>query len=191
MSARDGGPATDPEPRFLLAAGAVMHGVLAATALVWLWLRDRIEVLPERAIGACGPLWASGAGLVVGWLAARLLAVVNPRVRRLREVETMVGSSFANAHDIAIVLFVTIGAIAEELFFRLAVFDVFGLAGSVAVCVAVNSCIAGLAWLPVAAVHALVLGLMVQHGLGLLGSTTASAVMNYLNLRRILCGVSK
>jgi hypothetical protein len=80
-----------------------------------------------------------------------------------------------------------IGAIAEELFFRLAVQDAFGLAGSVAIATAVNSCVGGWRWMPLALVHALALGAIVHFGLGLLGSTTANAVSNYLNLRRIQC----
>jgi hypothetical protein len=47
--------------------------------------------------------------------------------------------------------------------------------------------IASWRWLPIAALHALALSLLVQHGFGLLGSTTASAVSGYLNLRRIQC----
>jgi membrane protease YdiL (CAAX protease family) len=180
-------PANEPEPRFVLGAGSVVYGGMALSALAWLWLRGRLEALPERAIGDHGPFVASGLGLAVGWLAARLFAAVNPRVARLREIEAMARRSFERASDAAMIGFVTLGALAEELFFRLAVQDAFGLAGSVALCAVVNSSLAGWAWLPVAGVHALALGLLVQQGFGLLGSTTASAVMNYLNLRRIQC----
>lgn len=180
-------PANVPEPRFVLTAGALLHGGMALAALAWLWLRGRLEVLPERAVGEYGPFAASGLGLALGWLAARVFALVNPRLARLREVETLAKRSFEHASDAAMIGFVILGALAEELFFRLAVQDAYGLAGSVALCVAVNSSLAGWAWLPVATVHALALGLVVQHGFGLLGSTTASAVMNYLNLRRIQC----
>jgi hypothetical protein len=44
----------------------------------------------------------------------------------------------------------------------------------------------GLRWLPMAVLHATALGLLVWLGFGLLASTTANAVMNYLCLRRML-----
>jgi hypothetical protein len=185
--APDEEPASAPESRLLLAAGVMLHGLMAIAALTWLWLRDRTEALPERAIGSHGPWLASGTGLLTGLLGAMVLAAVSPRFARLRDVEALARRSFAPVGDAAIVLFVTVGAIAEELFFRLAVQDALGLAGSVAVCVAVNSSIAGWVWLPIAAGHALVLGLLVQQGFGLLGATTANAVMNYFHLRRIQC----
>lgn len=180
-------PAIEPEPRFMLAAGLVLHASLAAAGLVWLWLRDRMEALPAGAVGERGPWLASAVGLGVGCLGASVFAVVNPRLPRVRELEAVAGRLFQRASDSAAILFVTAGAVAEELFFRLAVQDAYGLIGSVAVGVVVNSSLAGWSWLPLSLVHALALGLLVQNGFGLLGSTTASAVMNYLNLRRIQC----
>lgn len=181
------GPMHDPESRFLLAAGLLVHGVMAVAALSWLWLRERLDLLPERSIGERGALLGSACGLLVGIAGAGLMTRLAPRLQGLREIEAVARRSFAHAGDMAIVAFVTSGALAEELFFRLAVQDLFGLAGSVAACVVVNSTVAGRAWLPIAALHALVLGLLVQQGFGLLGSTTANAVMNYFHLRRILC----
>jgi membrane protease YdiL (CAAX protease family) len=165
----------------------VLHALLAAAALLWLSLRDRGDALAEYAIGARGPWLAIAAGALLGWLGARLTAAVAPRLRRLREVEAAAGKAFAGARDGALLLFATAGALAEELFFRLAVLDCFGLWGSVAASVVVNSSLAGVWWLPFAALHAVVLALLVQHGFGLLASTAASAVMNYLNVRRIQC----
>lgn len=81
---------------------------------------------------------------------------------------------------------ILVSAVAEEVFFRLAVQDVFGLLGSVAAYVVVNSTTAGWRWIPITALHAAVLGAMMQLGFGLLGTTTANAVLNYLSLRRIL-----
>lgn len=180
-------PGDEPDPRFLLVAGYVLHGALAAAALLWLWLRDRSDALATAAIGERGPWLGAAAGLAVGWLGARLCARVHPRLPRVQQLEATMRRSFRGTGDTAALLFVTAGAVAEELFFRLAVQDRFGLVGSVAASVAVNSSVAGLRWLPFAVVQALVLGLLVQHGFGLLGSTTATAVMNHLNLRRIQC----
>ncbi len=186
-AADDEGPDGEPEPRFLMAAGVVLHVVLAAAGLLWLWWRDRLGALPERAVGERGPWLGSAAGLGVGLLGAQLMAWASRRQAKMRELEASARFVFQKASDSAAIVFVLVGAIAEELFFRLAVLDVFGLLGSVAVSVVVNSSIAGWPWLPLALVHALALGLLVQNGFGLLGSTTASAVMNYLNLRRIQC----
>ena len=80
-----------------------------------------------------------------------------------------------------------VSMIGEELFFRLAVQDAFGLPGSVAAYVLVNSSVGGVRWLPYLLVHAAVLGLLVQQGFGLLGSTVANAIMNHLNLWRLRC----
>jgi hypothetical protein len=62
------GPATDetPEPRFVLGAGSLVYVLLAAAALVWLWWRQRLDVLPARAIGDHGPWLASAVGLGAG-----------------------------------------------------------------------------------------------------------------------------
>ena len=180
-------PLGEPEPRFMLAAGFVLHASMAAGALAWLWLRDRLEILPARAIGERGPWLGSALGLCIGLLGARMLAFASLRLRQVRELEAVAGRSLRGASDSAAIAFVTVGAVAEELLFRLAVLDRFGLLGSVAVSAVVNSSFAGWSWLPLSLAHASVLGLMVQSGFGLLGSTTANAVMNYLNLRRIQC----
>jgi membrane protease YdiL (CAAX protease family) len=183
-------PGEEPEARFLLAAGTIVYVLMAAGALAWLAWRDRMAALPELAIGARGMCWGAGIGLAVGWLGARMFAVVNPRLPRMREFEATARRSFARTSDGAAIAFVLVGAVGEELFFRLAVQDALGLSGSVAIAVGLNSTLGGITWLPFALLHALALGLMVQQGLGLLGSTTASAIMNYLNLRRIQCSSS-
>ena len=181
----DDDPELEPEPRFVLAAGVVVYGLMGAAALVWLWLRDRLDALPERAVGTHGPLAASGLGLGVGlgaaWIVARLVA----RHRGLQELSSTAGRLFARTGEAVGIAFVLVAAVAEELFFRLAVQDAFGLVGSVAAYAILNSSVGGLRWLAFTLAHALVLGLMVQQGFGLLGSTTAHAVLNYLSLRRI------
>ena len=48
------------------------------------------------------------------------------------------------------VAFMVLGAVAEEMFFRLAVQDQFGLTGSVAVYSLVSMCAMGPRWLPIA-----------------------------------------
>jgi membrane protease YdiL (CAAX protease family) len=102
-------------------------------------------------------------------------------------VENVMREVFRRVRDTEALLFLVLSAIAEEVFFRLAVQDALGLAGSVAVYVLLNSSVGGVGVIPYTFVHALGLGLLVQQGFGLLGSTTAHAIMNYLSLRRILC----
>jgi len=174
----------DPEPGFVMASGAVVYAVMGGLSMLWLWLRDRMDALPERAVGTHGALAASGVGLAVGLVGAAALAWAMRRFASIREVVSMANRLFAKAGEGAGIAFVLIAAVSEELFFRLAVQDAFGLYGSVAGYVLLNTSVAGLRWLPVTVVHATALGLIVDQGFGLLGSTTAHAVLNYLSLRR-------
>ncbi|MFK7738984.1 MAG: CPBP family intramembrane glutamic endopeptidase [Planctomycetota bacterium] len=175
----------EPEPAFVLVAGVIVYGMMGTAAVLWLWWRDRLDVLPEQAIGRHGPLLASGAGLAVGLLGAGLLGAAMRRSAALGEIATTVERMFARASDATGLAFVLISAIAEELFFRLAVQDALGLIGSVAFYVLLNSTVGGVRWILFTVLHALVLGLLVHFGFGLLGSTTAHAILNYLSLRRL------
>jgi len=183
-------PTTDegsPSPHTTLASGAVFYGLLLLAGYAWLWGRGREGEVARLAIGDHGPWLGSGVGLAVGWLGAVAVARFGNRSRALRTVEQTTADLFRGVGDMALVSFLLFSAVAEELFFRLAVQDALGLAGSVAVYIVLNSCIGGLGMVPFAAVHALATGLLVQHGFGLLGSTTAHAIMNHLTLRRLLC----
>ena len=181
------GPRARPEPSAALLPGVCVYGLLLLSSFLWLWLRGRLEVVPAVAIGAHGPVASSGLGLAVGCLGASAFRLLSARTQRFREIEGSVRELFGGIGGTAALAFVLTGAIAEEFFFRLAVQDALGLAGAVAAYALLNSSMAGIAWIPVAAVHALVLGALVWSGFGLLASTTAHAVMNYLSLRRILC----
>lgn len=180
-----GEPDEEPEPGLVLAAGVVIYGAMATAALAWLWMRDRMEVLPVQAVGEHGHWAASAVGLGVGLLGAWILNGATRRFSGLREVASQAQRLFARAGEGVGITFVLVSAIAEELFFRLAVQDAFGLLGSVAIYVLLNSSVGGLRWLVFTFAHALVLGLIVHFGFGLLGSTTAHAILNYLSLRRI------
>ncbi|HEX5050869.1 MAG TPA: hypothetical protein VFZ65_03775 [Planctomycetota bacterium] len=178
-----------PEPdagSTLLAAG-LMYAVVAAIALLWLWWRDRLDALPEAAVGRHGPWAASGVGLAVGCLGAVGLALLARRLRALQHYETLAQHALGRMGDGSTLALVLVGAVAEEIFFRLAVQDALGLPGSVALYVLLYSSVAGLWLIPFALLHALALGSIVQQGFGLLGSTTAHSILNYLSLRRILC----
>jgi membrane protease YdiL (CAAX protease family) len=180
-------PVPLPPPRQAVVAGAVFYGLLAMLSLASLSWRDRGDAFADAAIGERGPWLGAGVGLAVGCCGALVVATIARRWAPLRVLDRAVRHTFAATGDIGALLFVLMAAIGEELFFRLAVQDAFGLAGSVAVYAIVNSSLGGLRWLPYLLVHATVLGLLVQQGFGLLGSTTANAIMNHLNLRRIQC----
>lgn len=185
------GPDLDPEdtqqPRVVLGAGALLYAVMTAVALGWLWVRGRIEVLPAQAIGRHGPWLAAGLGLLIGWCGAMVFAVLARRVQKFRAYAALTRRVFTDVGEISSIAFVLLGAVAEELLFRLAVQDAFGLLGSVAVYVLLHMGIGGPWVIPVSLLHGLALGLLVHQGFGLLSSTTANAIMNYLSLRRIQC----
>lgn len=175
----------EPEPALVFASGVVLYGAMGAAALVWLWWRDRLDALQEQAIGRHGPLAASGVGLAAGVAAAAATAWATPRVAGLREVMATAQRLFAKTGEGVGIAFVLIAALAEELFFRLAVQDAFGLFGSVAAYTLLHSTVGGMRWIYLPLLHALLLGGIVQAGFGLLGSTTAHAILNHLSLLRI------
>jgi membrane protease YdiL (CAAX protease family) len=176
---------TDPEPGMVLATGTIIYGAMGGAALLWLWSRDRWDALVVQSIGQHGPFVSSAVGLIVGLCGAWFFGIALKRFTSLQDVATAAHRLFARAGDGVAIAFVLISAVAEELFFRLAVQDVFGVVGSVAVYVLLNSSVGGLRWIAFTFVHALVLGLIVHFGFGLLGSATAHAILNYLSLRRI------
>jgi hypothetical protein len=175
------------QPRAVLGAGALLYAVMAALALGWLWLRDRMDVLPAQAIGRHGPWLAAGLGLLIGWCGAMAFAVLVRRVQQFRAYAALTRRVFTDVGEISSMTFVLLGAVAEELLFRLAVQDAIGLVGAVAVYVLLHMGIGGPWVIPVSLLHGLALGLLVHQGFGLLSSTTANAIMNYLSLRRIQC----
>jgi len=178
-------PEEEPEPGMVLAAGVVIYGAMGGAALLWLWFRDRLDALGELSIGEHGVLAGSALGLVVGVVGAFVVDRISRRFQSFEELTSTAQRLFARSGEGVGIAFALISAVAEELFFRLAVQDVFGLVGSVAVYVLLNSSVGGLRWIAFTAAHALVLGLIVQSGFGLLGSTTAHAILNHLCLRRI------
>jgi len=173
------------EPRQVVAAVGCFYAMMLAAAVAWLWSRDRLVVLQTEAVGRHGVLLASAAGLLTGLCGTGIFLAVR-RAGWARNVEVQVRSMFAPIGASSTFAVVLVGAVAEEVFFRLAVQDAFGLLGAVALCAFVSTCTVGLAWLPFLVLHATALGLLMHHGFGLLGTTTANAIVNHLCLRRIL-----
>lgn len=173
------------DPRQSLAAVGCLYAVLLAVAVFWLWSRDRLALLQTEAVGRRGVLLASAAGLLTGLAGTGIFLGVR-RFGFVRNVEVQVRGVFAPIGASSMLAVVLAGAVAEEVFFRLAVQDAFGLLGSVALCTVMSTCTVGLAWLPFLLLHATALGLLMHQGFGLLGTTTANAILNHLCLRRIL-----
>lgn len=181
-------PDGDPmlEPRSTALAGGCLYSLLLIASVVWLQLRDRIAVLRTAAIGDHGLPVALGAGLAVGLTGFGIFVLVQRRLPGDAPMVTQARRIFAPMGEAPVLTLVLLGAVAEEMFFRLAVQDQFGLTGSVAAYSLLSTCAMGLRWLPFAVLLGLVLGSLVWFGFGLLASTTANAIMNYLCLRRML-----
>ena len=176
-----------PSPGQLLASGVVFYVLLAAAGLAWMSLRDRLDVLPDLAVGAHGPWLASSVGLGLGVLLALFCGQLAQHSREMRAADELMRRTFDGMGQSAVLTLVLLGAVAEELFLRLAVQDAFGLVGSVAAFALVSMALGRPRLLLLAVVHATMLGAVVQLGFGLLASTTANAIMNHLNLRRLSC----
>lgn len=176
-----------PGPGVVVTASVAVFAGMFGVAMWWLSARDRGAALAEAAVGEHGPVAASALGLGLGVGMAWLGSAASRRWQGVREIEQQAHAPLAGVGDKALVTLVLTGAVAEETFFRLAVQDQFGLFGSVAASVLLNSWLGNVRLTPFVLLHAVTLGLVVQSGFGLLGSTTAHAIMNYLTLRRIQC----
>ena len=172
-----------PDPLLVLGLAVVVYGALVMAALFWLWCRERTGVVAEQSIGRFGPWAASGAGLAIGVACAAAYIKARRAQRGLNELHVIVEHMFARWDERAGIAFAILAAFAEELFFRLAVQDAMGLTGSVSVYVLLNIRAVGLRWAAVTCAPAVALGGLVELGFGLLGSTSAHAVFNYLILR--------
>ena len=178
--------AEDPDPRTTMIAGGCLYTALLTASVIWLAVRDRIELLHTAALGRHGAPLAAAAGLTVGVAGYAVFALLLQRRAAVVAVTAQVRRMLAGVAEAPILATVLFGAVSEEVFFRLAVQDQFGLVGSVATYTFVATGALGLRWIPLAALHATVLGGLMALGFGLLSTTTANAVMNYLVLRRML-----
>ena len=175
-----------PEPRTTAIAGGCLYTLMLTASVTWLAARDRLSQLPEAALGEHGVLIAAASGLGLGLLGYGFHSLVLRRLSVVTAMAAQVRQLFGAMGEGPVLTLVLIGAVAEELFFRLAVQDQFGLAGSVAAYTVMGTGAMGWRWMPLAALHAAALGSMMLAGCGLLATTTANAVMNYLILRRML-----
>lgn len=180
----------DPEPpsdaRTVHTFAGCLYSAMLVGAVLWLWWRDRTDALATAALGDHGLPVAIGAGLVGGLLGAWALNFASRHVAPLATIEQRIASTLGPLGETSILWLSLLGALAEEMFFRLAVQDLAGLTGSVALYTVMNTGPGFWAWAPVALLSALLFSGLVLGGCGLLAATTAHALMNYLTLRRIL-----
>lgn len=179
-------PGSPEDPRATMLGVGCAYTILLLVALGWLGLRGRWSALAATAIGTHGVLASGAVGLAVGVIGHCMLATVSRRAPAIAELEERAHELLVGMTQAAAFSFVLTAALIEELFFRLAVQDAFGLAGSVAAYVLLSMS-AGRSVLLLAAAHALCMGGLVELGFGLYASTTAHAVINYLSLRRMTC----
>jgi len=164
---------------------ACVYGVMLSASVGWLWYRDRLGLLQTNAIGERGPWLAAAAGLVVGLAGSATMAAASRRWQAFRGAELRIAAALTPLDDATRLGLALLTAIVEEITFRLALQDAVGLPIAVAAYAVLNTGPGFLAFVPVAALSALAFGLLLDTGFGLLGATTAHALINYLTLQRI------
>ena len=180
----------EKEPRLsrntLALAASVWYGLMTFVAVLWLWLRDRQEVLSSQATGEVGALVSLLIGAVAGfgisgviWLLARYL----PPFARL---ESRLKDAVGEPAEAEIVVIALASAIGEEIFFRGALLDQVGPYFSTLIFGLLHTGPALLLWGLMATVLGLVFAMMVEGGLGLLSVTVAHALINFITLRRMV-----
>jgi len=182
------GPADDEEPvapHQVVVSSLVLHALLVIVALGWLYARDRTEAVAELAIGERGPWFGLLAGVVAGIAFHGLVGAIAARTKALAGLDADLRGVFAGIDVRAADATLLVAALGEEFLLRCAAQDAFGWPAGVAVTVAlVIASRHRRLWL-LAVVYASMLGLLVECGFGLLGSSVANVVVNHLNLRRL------
>ena len=185
MRQRAGSRSTAPPP-LVVPLAAVFYAAMIAGAWLWLWLGDRLPILGVAAIGEHGIWAAAGLGLGAGLGGALALERLARRSGAVHRCERRIAALLGPLRDGQILQLSLLSAIAEELFFRLALQDALGLPAAVAIYAGLSTGPGFWAWAPIAAAAAALFGGLLQLGFGLLAATAAHAVINYLSLRRIM-----
>lgn len=174
-----------PPAGVALQVAGCLYVMMLVAALVWLWAGDRMQVLPEHALGRHGMLASAGTGLAAGLLGAWLLTLAD-RFSSVQSCTDRIANLLGSLGDNQILALSVLSAVAEEVFFRLAVQDALGMPIAVALYVLLNTGPGfwSSSWL--ALCGGLLFSGLVELGFGLLSATTAHAIINYLSLRRIL-----
>ena len=193
-SNRNGDPSGDgPEPpermrAALVGATGCLGLSMPLVAMVWLWFRDRLEIVSEWAV-APGP-WGSwislGSGLACGLFCYGVVLVTARVLPAYRALEHRLAQEFGPQPEHVLVILSLLWAVGEETLFRLAAQDAVGIGLSLLFCGLLNWMPGLTPWTLLIVCLSAIWALMVHCGLGLLSATTAHAVFNYLTLRRLL-----
>jgi len=170
----------------VLPAALVVYSLLAGAALLWLHLRDRLEQVPKTAVGDHGPWISLFAGTAVGLLCSGLFLVARRYLPVFRRLENRLAELVGPLTEVQIVGIALAAAIGEELFFRGAMQDAWGLWWSAVVFGLLHSGPGLLLWGVVAFGLGLLFSVMIENGLGLLSVTMAHALINNISLRRMV-----
>ncbi len=188
MSAEGRGPTEDDEPPSasrVVASSLLGHTVLVVGALFWLHARDRSEALREMAIGAHGPWLGLLVGAAAGCALYGVVAALAARTTVLATLDRELRRFFAGIDGWAVDGVLLAGVLGEELLLRCAVQDAFGWPAGVAATVGLVIASGHRRLWLLAVLYASMLGLLVENGFGLLGSSVANVIVNHLNLRRL------
>ena len=183
----DQGPGSDdPLGRAATMASGCSLLLFVPVSLLWLALRDRSEIIGERAIGPVGPWMSLGAGLGAGLVVTGVLAMLARYLPAHARLERRFRKALGPLDDRWILFLSLATAIGEELLFRLAAVDALGVWGAALVYAAINTGPGLWLWTAIAFALAVGFGAMVEAGFGLMSVTAGHAIASYLTLRRIL-----
>lgn len=164
---------------------SLVYSVFVVAALVWLYLRDQLVILPEMALGEVGAYAALGIGTAAGFGCSGVIALLVRYQASFRALEARLHNTVGSLSESEVILVSMTSAIGEELFFRCALQDVVGPYLSALVFGLLHTGPGLLLWGVCAAVLGLSFSLMIDSGCGLLSVTVAHALINFISLRRM------
>lgn len=166
-------------------AASVFYGLFVFAAVMWFWLRDRSDRLPELALGEHGILWALGVGLSAGLALSGMMVLLGRYVKAFARLEARLTEAVGDLSEAEILLLAMASSIGEEMLFRGAIQDHFGLIVAALVFGCFHIGPGMWLWTVIATLLGLLFGAMVHFGFGLLSATLAHAVVNFISLRRM------
>lgn len=168
------------------ATAAWLYVVLTAAGLFWLWMRDRLAVVPAAPAGEHGLLVSMAIGIAVGLACSALFAAASRGAESFRRLEKRLAALIGPVTDRDIVVLALFSAVGEEFFFRLAMQDALGLYPTAGIFALLHIGPRGTRlWTVMAALLGLGFGWMMAAGCGLMSVTAAHALINYLSLARM------
>ena len=170
----------------IIGGALVLYSALGFAGYLWLWLRERSGRIAEVALGEPG-LWGSaGIGAAVGFGVSGVLALLTRRFSPFARVESRLAAMIGPLTEAEIIVLALSSSLGEELFFRVAMQDAWGLWPTAIVFGLLHVGPSGLLpWTFMALLLGVGFGWMMTAGYGLLSVTMAHALINYLSLRRM------